>query len=376
MATIALRTVLYLLAGFLLCFTAYFYVKGFRLQKPPPPDVPPLDDADELGTNSSVGTNTTTSKTILLWGTWFGRSWPFPPDSKLTCFGLYACRLISDQSLYLQSHAVVYHGRDSGQQALAPLERRPEMQVWVYYNMESPQQTLWYTKVPNAFNWTATYVRESDIMAPYGRVEEGTKYGEGFDPSKNYLEGKNATAIAIISNCWAASGAERLNFIQALSNFIDIDVYGLCGKGRCDNCREKIRYYKFYLAFENAYCQDYITEKFYYNGLSFGAVPVVISGANLSNPEVAPPGSFIDASKFTSAKHLGDFLRREGSEPKYYSKYFQWHSNYTHLGSVDPFCDICKSLHLRNKPRKSYASIEQWYNTFAKCYKYPSLSAS
>ena len=44
--------------------------------------------------------------------------------------------------------------------------------------------------------------------------------------------------------------------------------------------------YKFYSFFENAISEDYITEKTYRNALMNKIVPVIISGANLSNPAV------------------------------------------------------------------------------------------
>ena len=56
---------------------------------------------------------------------------------------------------------------------------------------------------------------------------------------------------------------------------IFLQVYGQCGTHSClranaKQCFELLsKNYKFYLAFENANCRDYITEKFFLNALQY-----------------------------------------------------------------------------------------------------------
>ena len=50
--------------------------------------------------------------------------------------------------------------------------------------------------------------------------------------------------------------------------------------------KEMLKDYKFYLAFENSLCQDYITEKFF-QAANAGVVPIVYGGiSNLDYEEV------------------------------------------------------------------------------------------
>ena len=62
------------------------------------------------------------------------------------------------------------------------------------------------------------------------------------------------------------------------------------------------RNYKFYLAFENSICPDYVTEKFF-NTLLFSTVPIVYGGADyVANG--APPNSYIDVRSFSSGNRM------------------------------------------------------------------------
>lgn len=62
------------------------------------------------------------------------------------------------------------------------------------------------------------------------------------------------------------------------------------------------RDYKFYLAFENSICPDYVTEKLF-NTLLFTTVPIVYGGADYEAIG-APLNSYIDVRNFTSGMNI------------------------------------------------------------------------
>lgn len=78
----------------------------------------------------------------------------------------------------------------------------------------------------------------------------------------------------------------NINFISISSyksrNIFQVDIYGSCGSFKCsrnipNKCFEILnRDYKFYLAFENSNCKDYITEKFFVNALNRNILPIVM----------------------------------------------------------------------------------------------------
>jgi glycoprotein 3-alpha-L-fucosyltransferase len=74
-----------------------------------------------------------------------------------------------------------------------------------------------------------------------------------------------------VTNCNDHNG--RKQYAHELQKHIPVDIYGACGTKNCprstaNKCFDMLdRDYKFYLAFENSNCKDYITEKLFLNAL-------------------------------------------------------------------------------------------------------------
>ncbi|ORZ24688.1 hypothetical protein BCR42DRAFT_317059 [Absidia repens] len=87
---------------------------------------------------------------------------------------------------------------------------------------------------------------------------------------------KEAPILWIAKNCQASSGRDK--YISELMKYINIDSYGDCLNTKPfpkDKTREQLMAdYKFYLAIENANCEDYVTEKLA-DTLKYSAVPIV-----------------------------------------------------------------------------------------------------
>ena len=121
----------------------------------------------------------------------------------------------------------------------------------------------------------------------------------------------------------------------------------------------------FYLAFENSNCKDYATEKFY-SSLDMAIVPIVMGGANYS--AIAPPGSYIDAGSFSSAKDLAKELKRLSNSKEEYLRFFSWKAKtevvdgYSQMG-----CNLCKALH-ESKTDKTYQDLGAWWRDGGKCH--------
>lgn len=206
-------------------------------------------------------------KKILVYGGLSG--WQIPSGRKLfeeqEC-KVRDCELTEDRS-HIQDADVVLFQYTPG----VPGMKRPPSQVWVMFLLESPYHTPSLQGSASLFNWTATYRHDSTIVAPY---EKYVPYNDSLQwrtPVRNYAEGKTKQVAWFVSNCGARNG--RRQYADELAKHITVDIYGACGTMKCprfqnDQCFDMLnKQYKFYLAFENSNCRDYITEKFFVNGL-------------------------------------------------------------------------------------------------------------
>ncbi len=241
-------------------------------------------------------------------------------------------------------------------------------QVWVFYLLESAENTrLDLRHYANVFNWTMTYRLDSDVYHPYARFVEKKQAPSPprwslTSTSLNHRKKEKPKLVAwVVSNCYTHSNRET--FVGDLQKFIPVDIYGFCGDLRCVGetsfeCYASLaKSYKFYLAFENSLCLDYVTEKFF-ESLNHDMVPIVYGGANYSAH--APPGSYINARDFESAEALAKYLHYLDFHPDEYAKYFKWKEQYEVVPS-EGWCSLCTKLK-KNRGSKSYFNIWKWWH--------------
>lgn len=260
--------------------------------------------------------------------------------------------------------AIVFHVADFNMKMnLIPWQRTNE-QIYIFGNVESPfyyTNYLSYTK--NFFNWTMTYRQDSDIVRSYGNIVSETTNYEA--PTVEEIIKKKNKVAWLVSNCNANSKREVL--VKKLQNYIQVDIFGKCGPFHCvgrmsAECYSYLeKNYKFYLSFENAICEDYITEKLY-NLLEYNIIPVVYGGGNYT--KFTPPYSVIDVNDFQTIPQLADYLNYLSNNPIEYLKYFQWKKHFTVNSSLrrkDILCKLCEKLHNKPTERKIYENISDWW---------------
>ncbi|XP_026313951.1 alpha-(1,3)-fucosyltransferase C-like [Hyposmocoma kahamanoa] len=256
------------------------------------------------------------------------------------------------------------------------------------------------------FNYTFAYKLDSDVPWRFFVVRNKTdnkvivpkndvKWMDVSDMEpigeeiKRKLQSKNQAAIWLVSHCHTVNNRE--DFVVKLVT--ELESYNLSimttGSQRCVYPYEEITpcsYWNtpngthskeichkwissthyFYLAFENAMCEDYVTEKILIATKNF-AVPIVFGGADYT--KFLPPGSYINASDLTP-KELASLMNELIQDKNKYYEYFKWHRYYsihdpTESAETDGMCVLCAFLN-----NAKYDSVSSVYTRLTWFYKF------
>ncbi|XP_058058186.1 glycoprotein 3-alpha-L-fucosyltransferase A [Anopheles bellator] len=248
---------------------------------------------------------------------------------------------------------------------IPPSVPRSPYQIYMMYFLECPYHTQ-HVKYPDVFNWTATYRKDSDIVAPYEKWEYFDPRIRQIEQDRNYALNKTRKVAWFVSNCGARNG--RLQYAHELQKHIAVDIYGACGTFKCsrstaERCFEILdRDYKFYLAFENSNCKDYITEKFFVNALTRNVLPIVMGARPEDYEASSPQKSYIHVDEFASPKELAEYLHLLDRNDELYNSYFKWKGTGEFINTYY-WCRVCAMLHDEASFRKPkwYEDINDWW---------------
>ena len=234
-----------------------------------------------------------------------------------------------------------------------------------------------------------TYRQDSDIIHDYGRYLSRnlshtlrdhqaidfylspTTNQSTFDVQQEFRLRQNKI-LWFVSNC--NTRTKRHKRAEELNQYFPIDQHGQCSKSNekrnrisSEDFEQTLFKYKFYLAFENAHCQDYITEKAFYNALAHGSIPIVLGPTKENYKQLLPPNSFIHIEHFQSFKELSNELDRVSKDLEVFKSYHRWRIDYRLIAwpsgyFIDNlFCNLCIRLYEDNE-RKSYSDFSKWLN--------------
>ncbi|XP_048186330.1 alpha-(1,3)-fucosyltransferase 10 isoform X2 [Perognathus longimembris pacificus] len=233
--------------------------------------------------------------------------------------------------------AFLFYGTDFNVDSL-PLPREAHHD-WALFHEESPKNNykLFHKPVITLFNYTATFSRHSHLPLT-------TQYLEGVEvlkslkylvplQSKNKLRKRLAPLVYVQSDCDPPS--DRDSYVRELMTYIQVDSYGECLRNKelpqelrspasldAEGFYRILAQYKFILAFENAVCDDYITEKLW-RPLKLGVVPVYYGSPSIAD-WLPSNRSAILVSEFAHPRELASYIRRLDYDDRLYEAYVEW----------------------------------------------------
>ncbi|KHJ40825.1 fucosyl transferase [Trichuris suis] len=316
--------------------------------------------------------------TILMWVPFFGKT--FGQEVLSTCPDLN-CRITNNRSKLKSSSAVVFHDRDVNILDV-PKKRLPE-QHFVFFLLESPYHvsgTAFRQLSRGFYTLTMNYRRDADVHFPFGFFKPTSKPlpSTFWENLRKEVASKKKLIAWFVSNCHTSSAREF--YVKQLQQYVAVDIYGQCGPFKCPpnnwHCLETVvrQNYKFYIAFENSVCVDYVSEK-YFDRLNDLVVPIVF-GRTIYE-QIGPNNSFIAVDDFNSPKELADYLKRLDKDVDQYLKYFEWMNRAESFGYKqryqNGFCNLCRKLQEQEKgsivtPSKTAKDLTAWYKQPGTCH--------
>ncbi|XP_078355182.1 alpha-(1,3)-fucosyltransferase C-like [Oculina patagonica] len=189
---------------------------------------------------------------------------------------------------------------------------------------------------------------------------------------------RNVSAEKTRLVAWASSHCSspaflREQYVEQLQLDIPVDIFGKCNPNApmcprgSKHCDALLRTYKFYLAFENGFCEDYITEKYWEQALEHDMVPVVMGGADYN--ELVIPQSYINVLDFSSAINLTSYLKALDRNSSAYNEYFHWKRKYE-TEPTAPLCKLCEMLHNQSLPSKVHWDLGSFWGVKENCMRH------
>lgn len=252
-----------------------------------------------------------------------------------------SCIATKDRSVLSSNRdmAIMIYGTDF-KISEAPFPRKPN-HAWALLHEESPQNNyvIQHQEAISQFNYTATFQRTSHYPLTTQALPSIEYLTERepipVDEKNRMRKAGMAPVFYLQSNCDVPSDRDR--YVKELMKYIQVDSYGTClnniqfsDKKLANtvtemNSKELLKIaanYKFHLAFENAICNDYITEKFF-RPLHVGSIPVYHGSP--SAREWAPNDhSIIMVSDYASPERLAVFLEYLDTHDDAYVNYLSY----------------------------------------------------
>lgn len=246
------------------------------------------------------------------------------------------CQVTTNKWLLPASDAVLFYGTNwqfigpDGRPDPAALPPRLPRQLWGLFHEESiaNNYALTLPALRKLINISATFSRHADLPLTTQFLPSVTSLMASLQQpvSANSRPPPRplAPVVYIQSDCTTLSF--RDDYVRELAMYIAVDSYGACLHNRefpdpslghpeqmnAAELEQLVGQYPFTLAFENAICDDYITEKLW-RTFRAGSIPIYRGSPSIR--DYVPAGSVVVANDFESPRALATHLLTLAASP-------------------------------------------------------------
>ncbi|XP_011688424.1 PREDICTED: alpha-(1,3)-fucosyltransferase 10 [Wasmannia auropunctata] len=273
---------------------------------------------------------------VILWWTPFGNNNRMKTCENSRCYFTHNKTFERDARL----KSILFYGSNLRVRDLP--NWRSSAISWGLLHEESPRNNpiLVHEEALNLFNYSSTFSRFSNVpltLLDLPSLEELVAKSYYISTKEKFalMHVENlASVLYIQSDCDTASDRDR--YVVELMKHIQVDSYGACVNNAQLDDRLKNNYlsilsdreflsfvakYKFTIAFENAICDDYITEKLW-RPLIVGSVPIYYGSPSFKDwlPNNKSAISILDfAGPLELANFLHNLLKNDSAYEEYLS---------------------------------------------------------
>ncbi|KAG1152378.1 hypothetical protein G6F37_000210 [Rhizopus arrhizus] len=292
-----------------------------------------------------------------------GRDCPIPKEYSIDMSqvpeGASWCTLTSSTENWEEASGLIFHAADiSYAEFPPPVNNQPR----ILETLESPITAPFRTNPEQMkkYDYLASYHFKSTFLFTYFSPSIMDVANRPLPKDFIMTKRKGAPILWIARNCMATSGRQK--YVAELMKHIEVHSYGDCNNNMQfpdDKSRlELMAEYKFYLAIENANCEDYATEKLY-DTFMMSAVPIV-DGPSSYRGYLPTNRSVIYMDAYPDPKDLADYIDYLDKNDTAYLEYLSFRRDAVNLAAKDrlepAFIDQWGDA-LEHKKRSDYCSI-------------------
>ena len=226
-----------------------------------------------------------------------------------------------------------------------PLPRRPQ-EAWALMHEESPKNNpiFSHAEMIRHFNFTSTFSRKSSFPLTSQYLESleflTTASYLVTTEEKNRLQAEEGLAPVAYVQSGCDSPSLRDEWVSEFMKHIKVDSYGAClnnkqlpadlrgsEKFESDRFYKYLARYKFVIAFENAICDDYVTEKLW-RTLGTGSVPIYLGAPNIESL-LPNKNSAILVKDFQSPYEVANYVDKLNRDDGLYNSFLQHKALYS-----------------------------------------------